>query len=58
MTNPIPATAGCQMVAEYVDEAECPANRGIAKGEVVRPQVVEDYLDLWSRDDGFREFTV
>jgi hypothetical protein len=58
MTNPERATAGCLMVGEYVDEAECPANLAFHRGEVVRPQVVANFLDLWGCDDGLREFTV
>lgn len=58
MTNHISAAAGCLLVGEYVDEAECPANVAFHRGEVVRPQVVANFLDLWGRDDGMREFTV
>jgi hypothetical protein len=58
MTNHVSATTGCLLVGEYVDEAECPANLAFHRGEVVRPQVVANFLDLWGRDDGMREFTV
>jgi hypothetical protein len=58
MTNHVNATAGCLLVGEYVDEAECPTNLTSCGGEVVRPQIVANYLDLWGRDDGLREFTV
>jgi hypothetical protein len=58
MTNQVNATVGCLLVGEYVDEAECPANLAHHRGEPVRPQVVANYLDLWGRDDGLREFTV
>src|SRR5712691_5569730 len=58
MTNPVNATVGCLLVGEYVDEAECPTNRALHQGEVVRTQVVADFQDLWGRDDGMREFTV
>ncbi len=58
MTNQVNATTGCLLVGEYVDEAECPANRAFHQGEVVRPHVVANFLDLWGRDDGMREFTV
>jgi hypothetical protein len=51
-------TTGCQLVGEYVDEAAYPANLAFHRGEVVRPQVVANFLDLWGRDDGMREFTV
>ncbi|HYT88195.1 MAG TPA: hypothetical protein VEL76_05710 [Gemmataceae bacterium] len=46
------------LVGDYLDEAECPTNLAFRRGEVVRPQVVANYLDLWGRDDGMREFTV
>jgi hypothetical protein len=52
------ATTGCLHVGEYVDEAECPTNLAVHPGEAVRPNVVANYLDLWERDDGMREFTV
>ena len=49
---------GCLLVGEYIDEAELPANVAIHQGEVVRPRIVADFLDLWGRDDGIKEFTV
>src|SRR2546421_13125262 len=58
MTNHVSAEFGCLLVGEYVDEAECPTNLAFRRGEVVRPQVVANFLDLWGRDDGMREFTV
>ncbi len=58
MTNHANATVGCLLVGEYVDEGECPTNLAFRRSEVVRPQVVANYLDLWGRDDGMREFTV
>jgi hypothetical protein len=58
MANHVSATAGCLLVAEYVDEADCPTSLAFHRGEVVRPQVVGNFLDLWGRDDGVREFTV
>jgi hypothetical protein len=58
MTNHVRVEAGCLLVGEYVDEAECPANLACHRGEVVRPQVVANFVDLWGRDDGMREFTV
>jgi hypothetical protein len=51
------AEAGCRLVGEYVDEAEEPTTPA-ARGEVVRPQVVADHLDLWGLADGIKEFTV
>ena len=58
MTNHVSATAGCLLVAEYVDEAECPANLAFHRGEVLRPHVVANFLDVWGRDDSMRQFTV
>ena len=58
MSNPVSATTGCLLVGEYVDEAECAANRAVHGGDVVRPQVVGNFIDLWGRDDGMREFTI
>ena len=58
MTTPVTANIGCLLVGEYVDEAECPPHLTSCRGEVVRPQVVANYLDLWGREDGFKEFTV
>ncbi len=58
MTNLQNATAACLLVGEYVDEADCPGNLAFHRGEVVRPQVVANFLDLWGRDDGMREFTI
>src|SRR5438067_2480039 len=58
MANDAAAHAGCLLVGEYVDEAELPTNLTVHRGEVVRPQVVANCLDLWGRDDGSREFTV
>jgi hypothetical protein len=58
MTNHVSASTGCLVVGEYVDEAECPTNLALHGGEVVRPQVVASFLDLWGHDDGMKEFTV
>src|SRR5256885_1862030 len=57
MTNHANALVGCLLVGEYVDEAELPTSVAFSCGEVVRPQVVANYLDVWGRDDG-KEFTV
>ena len=57
MTNHINTEAGCVLVGEYVDEGECPP--GVARqSEVVRPEVVANFADIWTHDDGLREFTV
>jgi hypothetical protein len=58
MANHTGANVGCLVVGEYVDEAEPPANLAFHRGEVVRSQVVANYLDLWGRDEGIMEFTV
>lgn len=46
------------MVGEYVDEGSCTTNLAVGRAEPVRPTVVANYLDLWARDDGMREFTI
>jgi hypothetical protein len=51
MTNYTNAEVSCQLVGEYVNEAELPANVTCHRGEVVRPQVVANYVDLWSGDN-------
>lgn len=58
MTNQVNATVDCQLVGDYVDEAQCPANPTPNRSEVVRTQFVANYMDVWGRDDGMREFTV
>jgi hypothetical protein len=58
MTNHPTAHVGCLLVGEYIDEAEMPSNLPFQRAEVVRPQLVANYVDLWSQDDGFKEFTV
>jgi hypothetical protein len=58
MTNHASVQAGCSLIGEYIDEAELPMNRALHQGEVVRPQVVANYLDLWATDAGTKEFTV
>jgi hypothetical protein len=58
MMNHANADIGCLLVGEYADEGEPPSNAAFGHSEVVRPQLVADSLDLWGRDDGFKEFTV
>jgi len=41
-----------------VDEAEAPANVPGPGGEVVRPHMVADPINLWGRDDDRKRFTV
>jgi hypothetical protein len=40
------AVSGCLMVAEYVDEGEIPKGLTFHAGEVIRPQVISEYLDV------------
>jgi hypothetical protein len=58
MNSPANATVGCLLVGEYVDEGDCPANLPSCRSEAVPTRLVANYLDLWGRDDGMREFTV
>lgn len=58
MTDRIDITARCLLVGEYVDEGELPTNGAVHSGEPVRAHIVASYLDHWSKDDGFKEFTV
>lgn len=58
MTNRVNAIIGCSLVGEYVDEGECPTTLTARGGEVVRPQVVANFVDDSGNDDGLREFTV
>lgn len=63
MTSHTNADAGCLLVGEFVEEAELPealASLGNAlpsKARVER-RLVASYLDLGSRDDGIKDFTV
>jgi hypothetical protein len=54
MKNSVNAKVGCTLVGGYVDEAECPTNLAYHKGDVVRPQVIARYLDVWAGDDGIK----
>src|SRR5437762_785500 len=58
MTNHAGTNVGCLLVGEYVDEAELPQNLAIHRGEIVRPHVVANYIDLWGTDDDLKQFTV
>ncbi len=58
MTEHARAAVGCRMAGEYVDEAECPTGLTRHGGEVVRPQVVAGFVDVWGSEDGTKEFTV
>ncbi len=57
MTNQENAVTGCVLVGDYVDEAGGPTSAP-SRSEVVRPEIVASYADVWGRDDGLREFTV
>jgi hypothetical protein len=37
-----------------VDETEVPSDLVCHRGEVVRPQVVADYLGYWGKDDSLK----
>jgi hypothetical protein len=52
------ADVGCHYLGEYVEEAECPPNVTPRQGEVVRPHVVGEFIELWASDETMREFTV
>lgn len=58
MTNQEHAIAGCRHIGDYIDEAECPVIPTSQRYEVVRPQVVANYCDIWESADSLREFTV
>ena len=58
MTDHAGENTRCLLVAEYVDEAEIPADPAVPVGEVVRPHIVASYLDYWSADQGIKDFTV
>jgi hypothetical protein len=58
MSNNANANIGCTHLGEYVDENELPPNHAFSQGEIVRPTVVADYVDIWAKDDGLKEFTV
>jgi|SRR5579872_7467517 len=58
MANHSNAEVGCQLVGEYIDEAELPTNVTYHRGEVVRPQAVADYVDLWNGGGDLKDFTV
>lgn len=59
MTSQENAAAGCLLVGDYVDEADCPPALTPCQGEPIRPLVVADYVDLWAKEGaGVKEFTV
>ena len=58
MTNQANVDVGCLFAAEYVDEAEVPANLAVHPGDVVRPKVVHYYLDTGKTPDVVKQFTI
>jgi hypothetical protein len=46
-TNP---HVGCLLVGEYVDEAELPPDAVFHEGEVVRPRLAANHIELWSNN--------
>lgn len=55
MTNHVKASAGCLLVGEFVDEAEIPADLVYHRGEVVRPRLAGDFVDVGSNNSGVTE---
>ena len=57
-------STGGLLVGEYSDEGEVPEtfaylkNHAPANSQVERPQLIANYLDLWSKDDSEKEFKV
>ncbi len=51
-------TVGCLVLPEFIDEGELPRDGTYHLGEPVRPQLVGNFVDTWSNDDGIKEFTV
>jgi hypothetical protein len=58
LSNGPNANVGCLLVGEYMDEAASASNAVACSGEVVRPQLVASYVDLWATHDGMKDFTV
>lgn len=58
MTNQMNAIAGSLVVGDFVDEGDVPAEITLRQGEVVRPEFLINYVDVWSRPDDLREFTI
>ena len=48
----------CQMVGEFVHEAEVPADLLGTSGEVCRTEIVASYCDDGIRDEAVKDFTV
>lgn len=53
MKNHLGATAGCHLIGEYLDEGEIPAGVAVSRGEVERPRLAADHLDLWGESPHF-----
>jgi hypothetical protein len=58
MTHHASVNIDCLIVGEFVDEAELPTDLAFHRGEVVRPQVVGNFLDVWASAEDIKEFTV
>jgi hypothetical protein len=63
MSNSENVETGCVLVGEYIDEGHVPESlNDLAKapliGQVERPRVVANFLELWSKRDSEKEFTV
>src|SRR5438067_1879138 len=63
MTANLGTNSGCLLIGEYVDEGEIPEtlahmNNRPPSTQVERPRVVANYLDLWSSNNGEKEFTI
>lgn len=58
MNNPTHFEVGCNMVAEFIDQAEPPVNPVAERAEPVRPRLIGDYIDQTGDAKEIREFTV
>ena len=58
MSNPSTRLSVASWSANTSMKRNCRRISALHGGEVVRPHVVANYLDLWGKDDGFKEFTV
>ncbi len=56
--NDVNTMAGCQLIGEYVDEGESSTTSVYGRAEVVRPQIVANFVDDCGGDGEMREFTV
>ena len=56
--NDVKTMVGCQMVGEFVDEGDSSPTSVYGRAEVVRPQIVANFVDECGHDGGMRDFTV